>query len=129
MIEPVDLGPRLQPPRGGLARLQQSVRRSHLPDHRRTFWLTAAITGMAASLVLLVSRGTMQNRKVRFAIEGAILAAQNTQFDHAAFQVLPSHGRDVRILLIGSLPAPARCYRAATDHSRSKPPSCPPQSG
>jgi hypothetical protein len=105
MIEPIDLGPRLEPPRGGLARLRQSIRQSQAPARSRLIWLAAAGTAsVAAILVLLAAHSMMQNRRLQLAIQGAVLTAQQTQFDHAAYRVLPSHGRNERIILIGTLP-------------------------
>src|SRR5690348_155212 len=131
MIEPIDLGPRLEPPRGGLSRLQQSVRRSQAPCRTRAIWLAAATTaGLAAVVVLVTVHGMMQKRRLQLAIQDAVTVAMaQTTFDNSAYQVLPSHGRNVRILLIGTIPAPVACVRAPADLDRSKTPSCPPLSG
>ena len=129
MIEPIDLGPRLEPPRGGLSRLQQSVCRSQAPERSRGIRLAAAVTaGLAVVFVLVTGRSMMQNRRVELAIQGAVTVAQETGFDNAAYQVLPSHGQNVRILLIGTLPAPVVCIRAPTDRNRSKGHACSPLS-
>jgi len=130
MIEPIDLGPRLEPPPGGLSRLQQSVSRWQAPERRRGVWLAAAVTaGLAVVVVLITGRRIMQNRRVEVAIQDALMATQETKFDNGAYQVLPSHGQNVRILLIGTLPAPMLCVRAPTDRNRSKAHACPPLSG
>jgi len=130
MIEPVDLGPRLEPPRGGLSRLQQSVRRSNALNRTRAVWLTVATTASLAAVVLLVAaRDMLQQRRLQLAIQDAVTVAQGTKFDNAAYQVLPSHGRNVRILLIGTLPGPVDCFGTSTDRDRSRAPACPPLSG
>jgi len=129
MIDPIDLGPRLEPPPGGLSRLQQSVSRWQAPERRRGVWLAATVTaGLVAVVVLVTGRSIMQNRRVELAIQRGVMAAQETKFDNAAYQVLPSHGQNVRILLIGTLPAPMVCVRAPTDRNRSKAHACPPLS-
>ena len=129
MIDPIDLGPKLEPPPGGLSRLQQSVSRWQAPERRRGVWRAAAVTaGLAVLVVLVTGRSILQSRRVEVAIEGALMVAQETKFDNGAYQVLPSHGRNVRILLIGTLPAPIVCVRAPTDRNRSKDHACPPLS-
>lgn len=128
MTEPIDLGPRLEPPRGGWSRLQQSVNRSRSRDPGRLAWLAAAAS-LAAAAVIVSGRGIMQSRGFELAIRTAMTAAQETRFDGAAYQVLPSHGRNVRIFLIGALPARLPCDRAPADRMRPKSAACPPLPG
>jgi hypothetical protein len=93
-------------------------------------WLTAAVTaGLAAVAVLVAARSMIQNRSIQLAMQGAIAVGQETQFDNAGYQVLPSHGPNVRILLIGTLPAPTACIRESKNRNRSKAPACPPLTG
>lgn len=128
MTEPIDLGPRLEPPRGGWSRLQRSLDRSRSRERGRLAWLAAA-AALAAAAVIVSGRGTMQSRGIELAVRGAMKAAQETRFDGAAYQVLPSHGRNVRILLIGALPARLPCDRAPADRMRPKAAACPPLPG
>lgn len=129
MIEPIDLGPKLEPPRDGLSRLQRSVSLSQARRRTRGIWLAAAVTaGLAVVIVFVAGRSMIQNRRFQLEIQGAVTVAQETEFTNAAYQVLPSHGRNVRILLIGTLPAPVVCARAPTDR-RLRALACPPLQG
>jgi|GEM_PF-2298691 len=101
------LGPELEPPHGGLARLQKAVdhkRRS--PTLRGGYWLA---TGLAAGLILFAvfvpGRNPGQQR-IHEAVESALTASTSTHFKDAAYTEIPSQNQDVRILLVGSLSPP-----------------------
>jgi len=104
MIEPSDLGPKLKPPRGGLLRLQQAVRQREVRRFHTRNWVAAGISACLVALsVLILSHGTIHQRQIDRAMQQALTAPPQTHFDNGAYFVLPSHGRNVRILLIGSL--------------------------
>lgn len=104
MTEPNALGPKLEPPRGGLLRLQQAVRHQETRRFHTRNWVTA---GLAASLVVLVvviaGRNAMRQHRIDLAVRQALTAPPETHFDNGAYLTLPSHGRNARILLVASL--------------------------
>jgi len=104
MTEPTALGPKLIPPRGGLLRLQRAVKQMEVRRFRTRNWAAAGISAcLVALLVLIVSLDTIHQRQINRAIQQALTAPPQTHFDNGAYFVLPSHGQNVRILLIGSL--------------------------
>lgn len=106
MIEQAVLGPKLEPPRGGMLRLQQSVRRSEVHPAQIRNWLAAGVAASVVVLIVLfVARNVIQQRRVQIAIRQTLLAPPQTHFDNSAYLVLPSHDPSVQIILIGSLPS------------------------
>lgn len=108
MTEPNLLGPQLEPPHGGLARLQQAVRQQQrIRGFRPGYWIAGAATaGLVALAVLVWNHNMSRQRQIHEAVRQALIAAPKTHFDNAAYIELPSHRQDVRILLIGSLSPP-----------------------
>ena len=108
MTETHLLGPDLEPLRDGLARLQRAVE-----DKRRSprlpggYWLAA---GLAAGLILLAVfvpwRTPPGQQRIHEAIRSALTVPSKTAFKNAAYTEIPSHRKDVRILLVGSLGPP-----------------------
>lgn len=106
MTEQTILGPKLEPPRGGMLRLQQSVRRSGVRPARTRNWVAAGIAASVVVLVVLfVARSVIQQRRTQFTIKQALAALPQTHFDNSAYLVLPSHDPRVQIILIGTLPS------------------------
>jgi len=104
MIEPSDLGPKLKPPRGGLLRLQQAVRQREVRRFHTRNWVAAGISACLVALsVLILSHGTIHQRQIDRAMQQALTAPPQTHFDNGAYVSHPSHDKNVRILLIGSL--------------------------
>lgn len=104
MAEQTVLGPPLEPARGGLLWLQQSVRVAAVSRFRARNWVVTGITvGVVVLCVLFVARGVIQRRQMQFTVEQALLAPPQTHFSNSAYLVLPSRNSQVQIFLIGSL--------------------------
>lgn len=104
MTEPTTLGPNLEPPPGGLARLQRSVRQRTTRGVGPMYWIAAASVASLVTLSVFVwGRGTNQQRQIHRAVQQALTAPPQTHFKNAAYIELPSSNRNVRILLVGSL--------------------------
>lgn len=112
------LGPMLDPPSGGLARLRRTVETNkRAPTTRTARW--AAAGGLAAGLTLLglflwKPGPSPQQQAIRQAVTQAVAGSSNTDFQGAAYVEVPTHRPDVRILLVASLPS---------SQSAAKPPS------
>lgn len=108
MTETHPLGPELEPPRGGLSRLQRAVEHEHRsPGLPGGYWLAA---GLAAGLILLAIfvpwRTPPGQQRIHEAVRSALAVSATTHFRNAAYTEIPSHSPDVRILLVGSLGPP-----------------------
>jgi hypothetical protein len=128
MIEPSNLGPKLKPPAGGLTRLRQSLDQFDTASRHPGNWVvTGLIVCLVALLVAIVWRDMIQTRRMDLAVQDAMATAQETHFDHAAYQVLPSHDRSVQILLIGTLP-PNDCMQVRSAERDRNDSVCTPRS-
>ena len=104
MTEPKLLGPELEPSRGGLARLQQTIHQQDTRGFRSGYWIAAALTaGLVTLSVFIWQHGTNQQRQIHQAVQEALATPPKTYFENAAYIELPSHRRNVRILLVASL--------------------------
>lgn len=113
MSESLNLGPRLSPPSGGLARLQQAVRFRGHPKRRNLGAPLLIPAILTAAFFMGSSFAVITIRRDRFvdAVHQALASAETTQFQDAAYRVLPSRSREQKILLIGVLPAQRTCAR------------------
>ncbi len=107
MTELHPLGPELEPPHGGLARLQHAVEGTRkAPRPGSGYWIAA---GLAAGLVLLsilVPWHTPPGQqRIREAVKETLTVSTKTRFKNAAYTEIPSRDPHVRILLVGSLDA------------------------
>ncbi|MGH8271354.1 MAG: hypothetical protein ACRESG_03390 [Gammaproteobacteria bacterium] len=104
MTEPNLLGPELEPSRGGMTRLQQAIQQSDSSGFRPGYWIGAALTASVVALsVFIWQHGTSRQSQIHQAVQEALASPPKTYFDNAAYMELPSHRRNVRILLVGSL--------------------------
>jgi len=104
MTESTTLGPKLKPPPGGLLRLQRAVQQREIKRSHTKNWVVAGITAsVLAAAVLIVSHDIARQRQITRALQQALTAPPQTHFDNGAYVSLPSHDKNVRILLIGSL--------------------------
>lgn len=106
MTESNFLGPDLEPPRGGLGRLQQTVKGKHKVRWAGpAYWIPAGlVAGVAALLLVIWVQKPRAERRIHQAVAQAFATRPETHFNNTGYIEIPSHRHDVRILLLGSLP-------------------------
>jgi len=119
MTERDHLGPMLDPPSGGLARLRHVVETNQrTPRIRTARW--AAAGGLVAVFALLElwlwNPGlSFQQQAIRRAVTRAVAGSPKTDFQGAGYMEVPTHRSDVRILLVARLPSSPSVAKTRSD--------------
>lgn len=101
----------LEPPRGGLARLQATIESA--PRPRRPPWALALAAAfcITTAVALLEVPQFMRRERLRATLTAALTLPADVVVERGAALELPSRRADVRIVFVAALPPPAPTSR------------------